>query len=154
MSDEEYGLIMNKKSIIVDIDGTLADISVRRKHLEGRKDWNSFNSNISRDVLNTWCREIIVRMSPDYSILLVSGRVDSLRAETINWLNENEVPFDALLMRKSNDFRSDIIIKEEIFMNEILGSYEVLFVIDDRSSIVDMWRRNGLVCLQCDVGNF
>jgi len=28
------------------------------------------------------------------------------------------------------------------------------FVVDDRQQVVDMWRRNGITCLQCDVGDF
>jgi len=30
----------------------------------------------------------------------------------------------------------------------------VLFIVEDRSSVVDMWRAQGLVCLQCAPGEF
>lgn len=36
----------------------------------------------------------------------------------------------------------------------IKDKYDVLFAIDDRSSVVDMWRDLGLVCLQCAEGAF
>jgi histidinol phosphatase-like enzyme len=40
---------MTKKSkaIIVDLDGTLANIKIRLQYLTGKKDWNGFNSSIS-----------------------------------------------------------------------------------------------------------
>jgi len=29
------------------------------------------------------------------------------------------------------------------------GKNKILFVVDDRQKVVDMWRSEGLVCLQC-----
>lgn len=37
---------------------------------------------------------------------------------------------------------------------EVKGKYDVLFCVDDRKQVTDMWRRNGLICLQCAEGNF
>lgn len=143
------------KAIIVDLDGTLADIRVRLKHLEGRKkDWKSFNKSIETDELHLWCREIIVRFAHDHYIILVSGRTDELRDQTIEWLLRYNVPYHFLFMRKSFDMRPDNIIKEEIYNEKIKGQYSVLFVLDDRQKVVDMWRAQGLVVLQCAPGNF
>jgi|TARA_R110000823_G_scaffold205986_1_gene336775 hypothetical protein len=30
----------------------------------------------------------------------------------------------------------------------------ILYAVDDRQQVVDMWRSNGITCLQCAVGNF
>ena len=35
-------------------------------------------------------------------------------------------------------------------LDEIRGTYEVEFTVDDRQSVVDMWRENGLTCLQVE----
>lgn len=35
-----------------------------------------------------------------------------------------------------------------------IGRDNILFVIDDRDSVVEMWRRNGLTVLQCAKGDF
>lgn len=146
---------MKKKAIIVDLDGTLADIAHRRKFVEGKKkDWKNFNKNVIKDDLNHWCAEIIRRMISDHHVLLVSGRTDELKAETLEWLKKHEVPFTDLLMRKEKDFRDDTIVKREIYENSIRPHYEVLFVIDDRAKVVRMWRDQGLVCLHCDWGDF
>lgn len=146
---------MKKKAIIVDLDGTLADITHRRKYVEGnRKDWKNFNRNIISDDLNGWCREIIRRMIHDHHVLLVSGRTDELKSETEQWLKKHDVPYTVLLMRGAKDHRDDTVVKREIYEEKIRPSYDVLFVIDDRAKVVRMWRDIGLVCLQCDWGDF
>jgi hypothetical protein len=57
-------------------------------------------------------------------------------------------------MRKLNDNRPDDIIKKELYDQYIKGKYFVKFVLDDRDSVVRMWRNEGLLCLQVYYGNF
>lgn len=57
-------------------------------------------------------------------------------------------------MRPDYEFISDQVLKLRIYEQNIKDKFDVLFVIDDRKSVVDMWRRNGLVCLQCAEGEF
>lgn len=57
-------------------------------------------------------------------------------------------------MRKNDDYRQDAVIKEEIYNLYIQPKFDVLFCIDDRKQVVDAWRNLGLVCLQCDEGQF
>ena len=51
-------------------------------------------------------------------------------------------------MRSENDCRSDVDVKREI-LQKIREQYDVSFVFDDRRSVVQMWREEGLVCFQC-----
>ena len=146
---------MKEKALIIDLDGTLADIRVRLKHLQGKKkDWESFNKTIETDELHLWCLEIMKRFHSDHKLLIVSGRTDALKEETINWLQKYGVPYDRLFMRSRDDFRSDDVMKLEIFEREIRPSFEVIFVLDDRTKVVNMWRSQGLVVLQCAPGDF
>ena len=146
--------------IIVDIDGTLANISHRRKYVEQKpKDWDKFFAGIKDDTPNKWCVEIINRFSRtqgSYGIILCTGRMEKHLPETKKWLAKLNIPFDTeIFSRKDGDFRPDDVVKEEIYLNRIKPEFDpILFVIDDRKRVVDMWRRNGLVCLQCDEGNF
>jgi hypothetical protein len=57
-------------------------------------------------------------------------------------------------MRQTDDNRKDSIIKEEIYDAHIRGKYNVLFVLDDRDQVVQMWRSLGLTVLQCNEGDF
>jgi hypothetical protein len=56
-------------------------------------------------------------------------------------------------MRKDGDFRADNVVKQEI-LDAHIDKDRVLFVLDDRQQVVDMWRRNGLTCFQVAEGNF
>ncbi len=145
------------KVVLFDIDGTLADIEHRRHNLDGPKpDWKSFNEQMGDDTPNAPIVALYKTLwaAPDYSLILVTGRNEASRSLTEQWLAWNEIPFARLLMRKDKDFRADHIIKEEILDQLLAEGLEIAFTVDDRQQVVDMWRRRGITCLQCDVGNF
>lgn len=148
---------MKQKAIIIDLDGTLADCEHRRCFIAGtKKDWKSFSrdENIIQDKLNLWCATIINKFKDSHKILLVTGRMESSRKITIEWLNKFDIKYDLLLTRKDNDFRKDSVIKEELYKNFIEPHFDVLFCLDDRKQVVDTWRSLGLICLQCADGEF
>ncbi|WP_380055547.1 hypothetical protein ACFE33_00635 [Falsihalocynthiibacter sp. SS001] len=142
---------------LFDIDGTLAQIDHRRAFLKGeRPDWRSFNERMGDDTPNRPIVELYKTLwkSERYKLILVSGRGEEHRKITEAWLTWNSIPFERLLMRPSNDFRPDTEIKQEI-LDKLLGEgKEISFIVDDRKSVVDMWRSNGIICLQCADGDF
>jgi len=148
---------MNRKSaIIVDLDGTLTNCDHRVHFLrEHPKDWVSFFEGLIHDEINPWCDQIISAMKKaGHQIILMTGRSRDYEELTIKWLKDHQVHFDLLLMRAERDFRSDSVIKRELYDQYVVGEYEALFVIEDRQSVVAMWRELGLTCLQCAVGDF
>ncbi len=73
----------------------------------------------------------------------------------MQFLANNWIDFDLLLMRKSNDNRKDTIIKREIFEADIKNFYFIEFILDDRNQVVDLWRNDlKLPCFQVYYGNF
>jgi hydroxymethylpyrimidine pyrophosphatase-like HAD family hydrolase len=149
-----------KKALIIDLDGTLADIEHRRHFVEkkegSRRDFKAFEDAIPKDRLNQWCAEIIDRFKRDHSIIFVTGRMwnEATARLTRDWLFQKGIDYNFIFARKDQDFRPDTEVKKEIFENEIKGKYDVTFCVDDRSSVVKMWRSIGLTCLQCDEGDF
>jgi FMN phosphatase YigB (HAD superfamily) len=144
------------KAILVDLDGTLCDVEHRVHHVQGSvKNWKSFNELMVDDELNHWCFELMEAMSSrGYKIIFVTGRGEPWRVPTENWLKKHKVKYEHLYMRGVLDHREDSDVKEEIYFNKIEQNYQVLFVIDDRKSVVDRWRKLELICLQCAPGNF
>ncbi|MEO9947659.1 MAG: polynucleotide kinase [Roseobacter sp.] len=142
---------------LFDIDGTLAQIDHRRPLLEGdRPDWKAFNKLMGDDVPNLPIVELYKTLwdSQKYQLFLVSGRGEEYRKVTETWLTWNTIPFERLLMRPRNDFRPDTDVKQEILDRLRSEGKEISFVVDDRNSVVDMWRKNGVTCLQCADGDF
>lgn len=135
-----------KDAFIFDIDGTLA-------YMQGRSPYDY--TRVSED----GCHKDIAYMAEvlksfGHDIIICSWRKDDCREETMSWLYTNNIPFDLLLMRKSDDNRKDSIVKYELLLNEIIPHYYVKWVFDDRKQVVDMWRQSGLRCYQVADGNF
>jgi len=146
---------MKQKAIIVDLDGTLCNINHRLKYvLQKPKDWDSFYKHIWLDEINRWCEQLIEHFYVSHDILIVSGRSDEHRRNTISWLNQNCIEYSKVFLRKDGDYRPDEIIKKEIYRDEIEKDYEIEFVVEDRTRVVEMWRSLGLTCLQCAKGDF
>lgn len=140
-----YGLYDFKNSeVIVDIDGTLADIEHRRHFVEqDKKDWKSFFEAMGDDPVREEVLGEVRELSKSHDIVLVSGRPERYKQETLEWLDKHNVPRVTLLMRGMNDSRPDDIVKEEILNNYFVKS-KIFLVIDDRPRVIRMWQRNGL----------
>jgi predicted kinase len=137
-------------AIICDIDGTVALI-------KGRNPYNT--AECIHDLLNKPVADIVLSyLGKGVIVLFTSGREDTYRTQTVWWLVDqgfarfNEECF--LFMREAGDNRKDAVVKREIYEREIQGKYNVLFALDDRSRIVDLWRSLGLTCLQVAEGDF
>lgn len=144
------------KAILVDLDGTLCDVEHRVHHVRGEnKNWKEFNALMVHDELNHWCFELMEAMSArGYKIIFVTGRGEGNRVHTEDWLKKHNVKYEHLYMRAAIDYREDSDVKEEIYLEKIEQNYQVLFVVDDRKSVVDRWRKLDLICLQCAPGDF
>lgn len=122
--------------IICDLDGTLADYHATRPAY-------GFDANLIQfDKVIEPVRELLLDVGYDTRIVFLSGRTDNYYTETLDWLIDNLdtlYSFD-LFMRKSNDFRKDSVIKLEIFDDKIRNKYNVMYAIDDRNSIVNLWQ--------------
>jgi hypothetical protein len=57
-------------------------------------------------------------------------------------------------MRKKGDFRKDSVVKKEIYEKYIKDNFNILFCLDDRNQVVNMWREIGIKCLQVQDGDF
>jgi hypothetical protein len=140
--------------VIFDIDGTLADISERVHHIRRKpKNWNAFNEGIAKDkAIHSMIRLCNILYAAGLRIILCSGRNEKNRPETVEWLSRQGVNYHELLLRRDEDFRPDSVIKRELIQH--LDKSKILFVVEDRSRVVEMWRSEGLACLQCAPGEF
>jgi hypothetical protein len=143
---------MKERAIIVDIDGTVA-----RHPNRGHHEY----SKVFEDEPVPAIIDLAVLLDGQVDCtLFVSGRPDSCRADTALWITrhipeldiDNEFAF--LFMRATGDYRSDDIIKREIYEKNIKDRYDVLYVLDDRNRVVKMWRELGLTVLQVADGDF
>ena len=155
-------------AILVDIDGTLADIRHRLKyiaHPHGRKQWGAFFDAMSDDKPIEPTIKLVKTLIADSGyagaseVLFVTGRPDSHRQQTLDWLCDHVTPLayiqlTKLYMRREGDHRDDILIKRQILDQIRADGFNPTIAIDDRASVVEMWREEGLICLQAAKGDF
>lgn len=96
------------------------------------------------DIVTQW----IQACYEDFHVLIVSGRSpeDTTEDLTAYWLQNNGVKYHHMLMRRAYNHGPDTVEKQ-LILNEILTiipKEEIAFVVDDRPSVVKMWRDNGL----------
>ena len=163
-----------RKAIIVDIDGTLALMKGIRNPFDHDKVHLDLPNQPVIDLVNTLIGpDPKNRQIPNLDVFIFSGRMDvpfdapispdsmgddcnSVGDLTAHWLDKHLgwAAWDSLSLRKNKDFRKDRIVKKEMF-DTIKDTHDVLWVLDDRDQVVDMWRNDlGLTVLQVADGDF
>lgn len=144
------------KAIICDLDGTLCNIYHRQHYVQSKKkNWQAFYKGLGDDLVHEFCYDILqMYKERGFAILLVTGRPEEYKPQTKKWLEDHQVKYDVLLMRKTGDSRKDFVVKKELYEKFIQGKYDVFFVLEDREQVVKMWREEGLTCLQVAEGKF
>lgn len=144
---------MTDKVVIFDLDGTLANIDHRLHFVkDGNKNWDAFYKACPDDEPIEAMIEL-ARMCDDagHTIVISSGRSENVREETIAWLEKHGVVYSRLFMRPDNCFTPDQALKKAWLDEGLFGPKEnILFVVEDRDRMVQMWRGQGLTVLQCD----
>jgi len=118
--------------LIVDIDGVIADATAHQHYLNGTsQDWENFfeaalNSRVFREG-----RELVKSLDAAKPIFLMTARPSYLLEKTIHWLNQNEIFWDALLMREENDDRSSPEVKLDLLRDLIECGYKPTLALDD-----------------------
>ena len=149
---------MSKNIIVVDIDGTIAKVGDRLKYLQQeKKDWDAFYEHCDEDEpIDEMCQLVADLFVLGRDIVFCTGRRESVREKTRNWLTQNVISTydDELLMRKDKDWRHDTDVKPELLQKAGLTPDKVCFILEDRDSMVAKWRELGYRCLQVADGKF
>lgn len=151
---------MNSKTVIVDLDGTLA-LNKHRFHfidksLGKKVDWVSYFEACDKDLPNIPVIETIKALKAQGALIhIFSARGDIVFDRTVQWLKHHNVSYDKLTLREMDSFTADEELKKK-WLLKYYPNYEkeVLCVFDDRNKVVDMWRSLGLTCFQVAEGNF
>ncbi len=156
---------MKNKIVIFDLDGTLANIEKRRalagaRGTRKRMNWKVFFDplNIALDEPNVPVIELFKSLKRDgYTMVIFSGRDSISEDMTKMWLDKHDIHPDFMRMRPQNTYTPDNDLKQS-WLDELnvdgLTKDDVMMVFDDRDQVVEMWRKNGLVCSQVAYGDF
>jgi hypothetical protein len=152
-----------KDIILCDIDGTIADVRHRLHYIQNpdgskrtKPDWDAFHAACVDDPPFEDVIHIAQTLQAGWpggghgslDLHFLSGRNDVVREQTVLWLEEHYGYWESLIMRKAGDRRPDTEIKLEMVRELGFTPDRVLCILDDRQSVVDMWRENGYRVLQ------
>ena len=102
-----------KPIVIVDMDGTLADVGHRLHYIrgKGKQDWKKFFSEQRHDLPIKPILKQVCELASNHEIVIVTGRPEQYFHETQQWLRKYKVPYSRLYMRPAGDHRPDFLVK-------------------------------------------
>jgi FMN phosphatase YigB (HAD superfamily) len=134
------GSVSKPNAVIVDLDGTLVEISSIRHHVEKPKsDFDQFHRlsvdcpprSVALEILETYRRQGL-------KVLIVSARSEKYRSLTNMWLAINQIECDELLMRQIGDSRPDVEVKTAM-LARLRSKYFICAALDDRPELIENW---------------
>jgi phosphoglycolate phosphatase-like HAD superfamily hydrolase len=137
-----------KPIVIVDIDGTIADVRHRLHHIKvgPKKNWKAFFEAMDHDTPIPEIIKQVHELEKEHDIIVVTGRPEHYRARTEKWLADNGIRYLKLFMRPDGDHRPDYTVKEEVLRDYPKG--RIVLALDDRRPVCDMWEKNGIRCIR------
>ncbi len=146
-----------KKYAIFDMDGTLADATDRQHHLQKEpQDWEAFFGDLHMDppIENIVTLYNTIAATDTYKVAVFTGRPERYKQMTQEWMARHGLAPCPIYCRPDNDNRHDLDVKREIYLNFVAQGREVAFIVEDRNSVVAMWREMGITCLHCRDADF
>lgn len=149
--------LVDEKFVICDLDGTLCDITDRRHFVSGKDDksWEKFFANIPGDKLREDVAETVKDLNAKgFKVVYLTGRPEEYKAQTVEWLIRMGMDFNfTLIMRRKGDKRDDVTVKREMLNKYFPDRTRICGVIDDRPSVLRMWKEELGEDLVLDVGD-
>lgn len=120
---------------VFDIDGVVADVRHRLHLLERQpKDWPGFFAAAVRDTGLATGLDRVRAAAAEHEIVWLTGRPESLREVTRQWLDERGLPGTELIMRGRRDFRPAPVLK--LAELTTLRPRQVELFVDDDAKVV------------------
>ena len=133
----------SKKAVVFDLDGTLANTKdPNAHHKENHEGFRAHSRNA--DVFPEMVGKLREAKEEGMDVVILTARSAHYRKDTKEWLNENNIPYDALYMRPVDDSRKDKKVKKALLKEEILPDFDVKKAYDDKKKNVKMFRKEGI----------
>ena len=140
----------SSNAVIFDLDGTLSDCTHRMHYLDNKpKDFDSFYGAMGNDIVVKPVASMLRNLT-GVSKLVLTARPVSYSHVTEEWLSKHDLlsHIQGLYMRPDEQRRVPDYLYKQSMIDAIRKEYNILLVIDDRDRVVNMWRENGIYCLQ------
>jgi phosphoglycolate phosphatase-like HAD superfamily hydrolase len=142
--------VLTRPLAAFDIDGVLADVRHRLRHVERRpKDWEAFFAAAPDDPPLAPGVALVLESAKDCEVVYVTGRPERCRADTLAWFDKHGLPAGRLSMRGGRDRRPARIAKPELLQRLAAGRV-VAVVVDDDPAVCAAYEQAGFPVLRAE----
>ena len=132
-----------------DLDGTLAHTNGKRGPYDASK---YYVDDVDEAIAYVGVALRVATRADE--LIILTGRDAKYRLECEEWLKQQGVHYDRLIMRPEGDMRNDAVVKSDLWDEHIDGKFNVLMHFDDRRRVVNGLRRKGIKVAQVAPGLF
>jgi hypothetical protein len=137
-------------AVIVDVDGTLADVAGIRHYVtaDGEHRGRNFTAfHAASSWVDPHAEVVRVVQALDargLAIVVLTSRSERWRYRTSSWLTKWRVPVTALGMRSDSDSRPDHEVKRDLHGRMLALGYAPVLAIDDNPGVIALWVSLGI----------
>ncbi|MCW2616563.1 MAG: hypothetical protein JWN08_3557 [Frankiales bacterium] len=139
---------MTRPLAVFDVDGVLADVRHRLRHVERRpKDWDAFfDAAVDDPPLETGVA-LARESARECEVVYVTGRPERCRADTLAWFEQHGLPAGTLSMRSPRDRRPARVAKLEL-LRRLAADRVVAVVVDDDPQVCRAYEQAGFAVMR------
>lgn len=136
------------KVALIDMDGVIADTHHREWIIDNIKSvpkekkqarWDMFHRFMNLDEPLNGIIIDVNSIPIDTLIIILTGRPEKYKEETLKQLKQWGVRYDHLIMRKNGDKQSAVHMKKRAAMNMMEIGLDIVKAYDDRADICEMY---------------
>lgn len=134
-------------AVVFDLDGTLYDVTSIVHLVEGdQRDFDAFHAaSIDCPPYAHVLEAAHAARAAGQAVIVITGRSAVWRDLTLTWFSRHDVPFDLMLMRYTDDFRPDHVVKDQFLADIVADGYTVLEAWEDSAMVAENWRAKGIL---------
>ena len=133
---------------VFDVDGVLADVRHRLRHVERRpKDWDAFFAAAVDDPPLPEGVALAAESARECEVVYVTGRPERCRDDTLAWFRRHGLPEGTLAMRRAGDRRPARVAKPEL-LRRLARGRAVAVVVDDDAAVCAAYEKAGFRVLR------
>lgn len=132
---------MKTDTVVFDIDGVLSNSDKRQFCLEGeKKDWDKFYSLVENDDPYLPMVRLLEMMywEMSYEIVLLTSRPERIRDLTENWLHDQDIHYNELIMRPDNNFDPKWKVKS---IKDLKMERQIMWIFEDSPKEIALFRK-------------
>jgi FMN-dependent NADH-azoreductase len=140
---KQHPLHQRNKTVVFDLDGTLADTDDPRGLHKVHHPTFEYEAK-NADVFDDMADKLRDLKDDGKKIVILTARSAHYRDVTEDWLHKNDIPYDELVMRPTDNHDKDKIVKRDLMEEDILPHYDVKKAYDDKKKNRKMFEKLGI----------